>query len=86
MPVMQEAATRAAPQLRPTVDQRLKLLSYLHVQLHYTLIDLTLAAILGAEREASISLRMVENREQLGAGIDHHGGASVLSVINDRTA
>jgi hypothetical protein len=55
--------------LRQTVDQRLKLLSYLHVQLHYTLIGLTLAAILGSDREATIFLCVVENREQLGAGI-----------------
>jgi hypothetical protein len=72
--------------LRPTVDQRHKLLSYLHVQLHDTLIDLKLAAILGSDREATIFLRVVENREQFGAGIDHHGDASVLSVTNGGTA
>jgi hypothetical protein len=48
-------------------------------------IDLTLAAILGSGREATIFLRVVENCEQLGAGINHHGDGSVLSVINDGT-
>jgi hypothetical protein len=56
MPLVQEGAMRAAPQSRPTVNQHLKLLSYRHVQLHYTLIGLTLAAILGSDREATIFL------------------------------
>jgi hypothetical protein len=54
----------------PPVDQRFKLLSYLHVQLHDTHVALTLAAILGSDREATVFLRVVENREQLGSGID----------------
>jgi hypothetical protein len=37
------------------VDQRLKLLSYLHIQLHDTLVGLALAAILGSDREATAS-------------------------------
>src|SRR5450631_3947849 len=65
------------PPLRagPPVDQRLKLLSYLHVQLHDTHVALTLAAILGSHREATVFLRLVENGKQLGFGIDHHGDA-----------
>src|SRR3984893_11817846 len=59
----------------PPIDQRLKLLSYLHVQLHDTHVGLTLAAVLGSDREAPVFLRLVENRKQLGSGIDHHGDA-----------
>src|SRR5450631_604522 len=65
------------PPLRagPPVDQRLKLLSYLHVQLHDTHVALTLAAILGSHREATVFLRLVEYGKQLGFRIDHHGDA-----------
>src|SRR3984893_1886057 len=59
----------------PPIDQRLKLLSYLHVQLHDTNVGLTLAAVLGSDREAPVFLRLVENGKQLGFGIDHHGDA-----------
>src|SRR5450755_1158077 len=47
----------------PPIDQRLKLLSYLYVQLHDTLVGLTLVAILGSDREATVFLRAVENRK-----------------------
>jgi hypothetical protein len=53
--------------------QRLKLLGDLHVQLDNTFIGLALAAILGSDREPTEILGVVENREQLCSGIDHHG-------------
>jgi hypothetical protein len=48
------------------VDQRLKLLSDPNVQLHDTLLELALPAILGFDREIKVFLRVVENLDQLG--------------------
>jgi len=39
-----------------------------------------LAAVLGSHREAPVFLRLVENRKQLGSGIDHHGRCSPCSL------
>ena len=58
------------------VDQRLKLVSDLDVQLCDTFVELALAAILGADRQINVFLRVAENRDQLGLGIDHYGRCS----------
>src|SRR5712664_886507 len=68
----------------PPVDQCVKLLSYLHVQLHDTLVGLPLAAFLGSHREATVFLCIVENHEQLGFGIDHHGHALSGLFLSER--
>src|SRR5450755_3994414 len=59
------------------VDQHLKLLSYLHVQLYDTLVGLTLAAILGSHREGTVFLRVVENR------LKANGVPLIASILHD---
>src|SRR5258705_5127115 len=49
----------------------LKLLSDLEVQLCDTLVELALAAILGARRQIKVFLHVAEDLDQLGLGIDH---------------
>src|SRR6266478_2287540 len=49
----------------------LKLLSDLEVQLCDTLVELALAAILGARRQIKVFLHVAEDFDQLGLGIDH---------------
>jgi hypothetical protein len=65
------------------VDQSLKLLGDLDVQLDDTLVCLALATILGSDREGTVTLGVVENREQLGAGIDH-GALHGLTKTTER--
>src|ERR1700682_5905801 len=55
-----------------SLDQRLKLLRDLEVQLRETLVELALAAILGADRQIKVFLGVAESRDQLGLEIDHH--------------
>jgi hypothetical protein len=64
----------------PPVDQCVKLLSYLHVQFHDTLVGLPLAAFLGSHREATVFLCIVENHQQLGFGTVIMAMLPVLSV------
>jgi len=60
------------------VDQRLKLLGNLHIQLDDAFIAVALAAIPASDRKETIFLGVVEDREQLAFGIDQHGHGSVL--------
>jgi hypothetical protein len=54
------------------VDQRLKLLSDINVQLYDTLAELALAAILTFDREIKVFFRIAENINELCLGIDYH--------------
>jgi DNA invertase Pin-like site-specific DNA recombinase len=63
-----------------SIEQRLKFPSDPNVQLHDTLIELTLAAIPRFDREVEIFLRGVEHLGQLGVGIDHHLGCASLKA------
>src|SRR6266849_10585453 len=55
-----------------SLDQRLKLLRDLYVQLCNTFVERALATILGAGRQINVFLRAAESCDQLGLGIDHH--------------
>src|SRR5258705_371916 len=60
------------------VDQRLKLLGNLHIQIDDAFIAFALAAIPASDRKETIFLGVVEDREQLAFGIDQHRDGSVL--------